>query len=260
MEGELIILGCGGSAGVPTIGNRWGVCDPNEPRNARLRPSVAIKSQNTLVIVDTGPDFRQQMNNAALGVPDAIITTHIHSDHINGLDELRTLQRIHKRRFPLYANAETMRGLHQRLDYMFKETEGGFYPAVLDAVTVEAGDDITIGDLTFQTYNQIHGSLNCLGIRIGNVGYSTDVKYLEKPAIEKLKGITTWIVDAAGNRSRENPVHACIDEIIEMNAEIGAEKVYLTHMPATMDYRTLLKELPEGYEPAYDGQVIHFQI
>lgn len=259
MDGELIILGSGGSAGVPTIGNRWVNCDPNEPRNRRLRPSAAIRTKDTLVIVDAGPDFREQMNTAELSVPDAIITTHIHSDHINGLDELRTLQRVHKRKFPLYANAETLEQLKVRLGYMFQETENGFYPAVIEGITVKPGDDITIGDLTFQTYDQIHGSIKCLGIRIGNVGYSTDVKYLEDNAIEQLKGITTWIVDAAGNDSPLNPVHACIDEVIAMNAKIGAEKVYLTHLPPTMDYQTLLKELPKGYEPAYDGLTINFQ-
>src|SRR5690606_30901380 len=128
MEGELIILGCGSSAGVPAIGNWWGACDPNELKNRRLRPSIALKTKNTLVIVDTGPDFREQMNRAELGCPDAIIITHEHSDHTNGIDELRTLQRRHDmRRFPLYANDETLDALQGRLGYMFRDSENGFY-------------------------------------------------------------------------------------------------------------------------------------
>ena len=95
MDGKLIILGCGGSAGTPAIGNWWGACDPKEPRNRRTRPSVAIKTEKTLVIVDTGPDFRDQMNRENLGCPDAIIITHIHSDHTNGIDETRTLESLY---------------------------------------------------------------------------------------------------------------------------------------------------------------------
>lgn len=258
MEGKLIILGCGSSAGVPAIGNWWGDCDPAEPRNNRTRPSIALQTETTLVVVDTSPDFREQMNREKLGVPDAIILTHVHSDHVNGIDELRMLHRRHKRKFPIYAMEDTHQKLQQRAGYMFESTEDGFYPAVCDSITLAMGQKFSVGDLEILPFEQDHGTISSLGVRIGNIGYSTDVKRLDEAAFEALQGINTWIVDAAGYHARENPVHACIEEVIEMNDRIGAGEVFLTHLPPTMDYRTLQKGLPTGFSPAYDGMIIPF--
>lgn len=259
MEGKLIILGCGSSAGVPAIGNWWGACDPNEPKNHRLRPSIALKTDSTLVIVDTGPDFREQMNRTNLGCPDAVIITHEHSDHTNGIDELRTLQRRHDmRRFPMYANEKTLHALRARLGYMFQDSENGFYPAVCDPVSLKMGEPVTIGDITFTSFEQDHGTISSVGLRIGNIAYSTDVKRLNDAAYVALEGIETWIVDGAGYHSQTNPVHATIEEVMAMNERIGAAKVILTHLPPTMDYQTLIDELPDGYIPAHDGMALNF--
>jgi phosphoribosyl 1,2-cyclic phosphate phosphodiesterase len=258
MAGKLIILGCGGSAGVPAIGNWWGDCDPNEPRNVRTRPSVALQTENTLVIVDTGPDFREQVNREKLGAPDAIILTHIHSDHIAGIDEMRTFQRLKKRRFPVYMTKETNAVVQERYPYMFQTSEDGFYPTVCEPVLVEEYGDISVGELSIQTYAQQHGHIRSLGLRVGDIAYSTDVKTLPEESFACLEGIKIWIVDAAANESRSNPVHASIGEIIEMNERIQAERVILTHLPPTMDYRKLFHGLPEGYEPGYDGKVFEF--
>ncbi|PZQ48021.1 MAG: MBL fold metallo-hydrolase [Micavibrio aeruginosavorus] len=261
MDGELIILGCGGSAGVPTIGNWWGACDPAEPKNIRTRPSVALKTANTLVVVDTSPDFRDQMNREELECPQAIIITHAHSDHINGLDELRTLQRLNNMRtFDIYALPETQATLDKRLEYMFKNSEDGFYPTVCTPVAVTPHKEFSIGDLSFLPFAQAHGSLTSLGLRMGSIAYSTDVKSLGQGAFDALKGIDIWVVDGAGHNSPQNPVHASISEIIEMNAVIKAKQVFLTHLPPTMDYATLKRELPQNYLPAYDGMVLKFKI
>ncbi|MFA5592077.1 MAG: MBL fold metallo-hydrolase [Micavibrio sp.] len=258
MDGELIILGCGGSSGVPAIGNWWGKCDPAEPRNRRTRPSIALLHGESLAIVDTGPDFKEQMNRENLVYPDGIIITHTHADHINGLDELRTLQRIHKKgRIPVYASTDTHEKLFRRLDYMFTETENGFYPAVCDQIHVTEGDVITVGDLKMTCFDQNHGSIKSLGLRIGNIGYSTDVLSLEDRAYDILRGIDTWIVDAA---SYHGPayVHAGLQEVFEMNKRVQAKHVYLTHLSPTMDYAALCAELPEGYMPAHDGLRLKF--
>lgn len=258
MGGQLVILGCGGSAGVPAIGNWWGKCDPNEPKNRRTRPSIALKTDNTLLIVDTGPDFREQINREQLGCPDAIIITHVHADHINGIDELRVLQRRHQKNFPVYAMPETLPGLMKRADYMFEDSEDGFYPSVCHAVPVDLASPLTIGDITLNPFVQNHGAINTLGLRIGSIGYSTDMKRLDQTAIQALKGIETWIVDGMGGASRNNPVHTGIEEIIEMNREIGAGRIILTHLPPVMDYKILLTELPENIVPAFDGMMLEF--
>ena len=258
MDGKLIILGCGGSAGVPAIGNWWGDCDPNEPKNIRTRPSIALKTKDKLVIVDTGPDFRIQMNREKLGAPDAVIITHTHFDHVNGIDELRTFQRQDRERtFPTYGLRETLESLQKTAGYMFRPSENGFYRTVCMPHEVNAGK-IVIQNIPMQLFEQEHGTMPTLGIRIGNVAYSTDVKRLHADALKTLAGVDTWIVDGAGHHRRENPVHACIEEIVEMNAQIGAKKVFLTHLPPVMDYQTLVKELPDNFAPAYDGLVIDF--
>lgn len=259
MGGKLIILGCGSSAGVPAIGNWWGACDPNDPRNRRTRPSIALQTDTTLIIVDTGPDFREQMNRENLGCPDAIVITHEHADHVNGIDELRTLQRRYDmRKFPMYSTQRTLDSLHTRVGYMFEDSENGFYPAVCDPIVLGMNAPVTMGDITFVPFLQDHGTLDSIGIRVGNIGYSTDVKRLDEAAYKALEGIQTWIVDAAGYHSDTNPVHANLKEIATMNERIGAQSVILTHLPPTMDYKALMKELPDEYIPAIDGMSIPF--
>lgn len=259
MDGELIILGCGGSSAVPTIGNWWGACDPNEPRNIRTRPSIALKTEKSLVIVDTGPDFRTQMNRENLGAPDAVIITHTHFDHINGIDELRTFQRLKKGKiFPVYGFADTLEILQKNIGYMFMSSENGFYPAVCEAMNLKPYKSITIADIPMMPFEQEHGAIMSLGLRVGNVAYCTDVKRLNDQSMQILKGVETLIIDAGGHYSETNPVHMSIREIIALNETVDAKKIYLTHMPPSMDYQTLAKELPDNFAPAHDGLVIGF--
>lgn len=253
-KATLTILGCGGSGGVPLIGNIWRACDPNEPKNRRTRCSVAVRTDNSFVIVDTGPDFREQCNRQGVeDAPTGIIYTHEHSDHVAGIDELRILQRVHKTKFDVYSNQKTIDNLLERFPYMFEDRANGFYPAVCNAHILNYGESYTIGDIAFSTFEMDHTTLSAVGLRFGNVGYSVDFNILDDKAIKALKGVDTWIADAAGYDSDANPVHANLEEIYRINAEIGAKTVYLTDMPPTMDYQTLLTELPEGYKPAYDG-------
>jgi phosphoribosyl 1,2-cyclic phosphate phosphodiesterase len=260
METTLTILGCGGSAGVPAIGNWWGKCDPHNSKNRRMRPSIAVQTKESCLIVDTGPDFKEQMNMFSLPCPHAIIYTHEHSDHVNGIDELRTLERLNKCKFDIYGEERTLQRIERRFDYMFHVSEDGFYSAVCIPNVVSMYTRNTVMGIDFIPFLQRHGSIDSLGLRFGSVGYSTDVKSLDDHAYAVLKGIETWIVDAAGHHHRANPVHACIDEVIEMNEKIGAKQVFLTHMPPSMDYEAMCAELPTGYAPAYDGQVIPIQI
>lgn len=253
MRGKLTILGCGGSGGVPLILNEWGVCDPLEPRNRRTRCSAAVTTDTTTVIIDTGPDIHTQFNRENLKIPDGIIYTHEHSDHIAGIDELRTLQRLSKRKFDVYGDTDSMAEIMRRVPYMFEDRENGFYPAVCIPHTVAYGREYVIGDIRFSTYRMDHTTLTALGLRFGTVGYSVDFKRLDAAAIDALKGVDVWIADCAGYKSDTNPVHANLEEIYRINDTIKARQVYLTDMPPTMDYQTLLAELPKGYAPAYDG-------
>ncbi|MEM6781887.1 MAG: MBL fold metallo-hydrolase [Pseudomonadota bacterium] len=253
MKGTLTILGCGGSGGVPLIGNRWLDCDPSEPKNRRTRCSAAITTDKTTLVIDTGPDFSEQFNRENLNTPDAILYTHEHADHVAGIDELRVLMRLEQKTFDVYSNAETLKSLKERVGYMFESRNNGFYPAVCNPKEIGFYKDYTIGDISFSTHELDHTNLSAVGYRFGNVAYSLDFKRLDDQAIEALKGVDIWIADCLGYKSDGNPVHANLDEIYRVNEIIGAKEVYLSDMSPRMDYQTLLSELPQGYKPAYDG-------
>ena len=256
MTAELIILGCGNSAGTPTIGNFWGKCDPDEPKNRRTRPSVAVRTDTTTVIIDTGPDFRMQANETGIESVDAVLYSHAHADHIHGIDDLRVLRNRHKKMIPIYGMPETMDEVAQRFAYLFHMGGEGIYPKVVAPHPFEEQDygrPHTIGDISYTPFLQDHGHGASLGFRFGDVAYSTDMVDLDENAFKTLEGIQTWVVDGAGYNYPSNPVHCTIKRVLELNETVQAQQVYLTHLTPYMDYRSLLKSLPDGYEPAYDG-------
>ena len=255
-QATITVLGCGNSTGVPAIGNYWGACDPEESKNNRSRSSIAFQTDKTTLIVDTGPNFREQINRENIEKIDGVLYTHAHSDHINGIDELRVIHFRNKALVPIYGNAETLRDLKRRFDYLF---DGGLielYPPVLEPTEFKDADFSTIQtfkDIKFTPFIQDHGSIESVGYRFGDFAYSVDMHNLDDKAIETLKGIRTWIVDCAGYHQADNKVHANIEQIYKFNEHIGAENVYLSSLSLSMDYETLNKELKAGYAAAYDG-------
>lgn len=263
MKGTLIFLGCGNSAGVPAIGNFWGHCDPAEPKNRRTRPSVVLRTAAGALVIDTGPDFKEQVNRTGLADFDAVLYTHTHSDHINGIDDLRLLSHRNKMQIPVYGAAETLDALQGRFSYLFAGSADGLYRPVLRPVPImpeDLGKIVTIGGIPLLVFEQDHGTCVSLGVRAGTIGYSCDMVRLDDAALEVLKGVETWVVDSAGYKAEKTIVHASLAQIYEMNARIGAHRVVLTHMTPYMDYRTLCSELPDGYEPAHDGMQIEFTL
>ena len=256
MSLKITILGCGNSTGVPSIGNHWGKCDPHEPRNNRLRSSIAVQSESTTIIVDTGPDFRAQMNRADISHLDAVLYTHAHSDHIMGIDDLRMIRIRGNKLVPVYGNAATLADLTGRFKYLFEGGKSVLYPPVLQAHEIRAnsyGKSMKVGDIDFIPFDQDHGTCRSVGYRFGDLGYSCDIVNLDKAAITTLAGIKTWIVDGAGYHHQDNVVHANLETIYRLNEKIGAAQVYLSSLTLAMDYQTLVNELPDGYAPAYDG-------
>jgi phosphoribosyl 1,2-cyclic phosphate phosphodiesterase len=252
---RVTILGSGNSSGVPMANGWWGDCDPAEPRNRRRRSSILIERDDTVVLVDAGPDLREQALSAGITRLDAVIFTHAHADHTQGIDDLRAFVEYGGKPLPIYAFPEIIEQLRVRFSYMFGGSMAGYYDKpFMDAR--EALPRIRIGALKFDLFEQDHTVCRTIGIRTGSFAYSTDVKALSEDAFATLAGIETWVISAV--RRQPHIAHAHLALVLEWIGRVGASRAFLTHLNQTMDYRTLLESLPAGVEPAYDGKVIEF--
>ncbi|QQG35402.1 MAG: MBL fold metallo-hydrolase [Micavibrio aeruginosavorus] len=265
MNLKVKVLGCGNSAGVPMIGNFWGQCDPEEPRNRRTRASLAIESEETTLVIDTGPDFKAQINRENIQRLNAVLYTHAHSDHLHGIDDLRVFRLRNKKVIPIYGDLKTIREIEERFSYLFVENgPDGLYPRAVEPIIIHPefmGQPMVIGDIPVTPFVQSHGVAGTsLGFRFGDLAYSTDMTDLDQQALETISGIKTWIVDCNGYKMPANHVHATLKNVFVLNEIVQAAQVYLTHMPAFMDYKTVMNELPSGYAPAYDGLALEIDI
>ncbi len=251
---KVTVLGCGTSFGVPRIGTDWGACDPEEPRNRRRRVSILVEGGGQRVLVDTGPDLRDQLIDADVGTVNAVIWTHDHADHCHGIDELRAVYVNLGHPVPCYARPHTAAVLKRRFDYVF-EGKGG-YPAT--ATLSELPDRFALGDLHVSVVDQPHGDITSAGLRFDLNGrslvYSTDCSQLTDDMEALFEGCDLWIVDAL--RERPHPSHAHLSLTLDWVARIRPGRTILTHMDNSMDYRSLLQTLPAGVEPAHDGMEI----
>jgi len=249
---EVTILGCGTSGGVPRIGNEWGACDPNEPKNRRLRCSILVKNKDTQVLIDTSPDIREQLLAADIDRLDGVVWTHEHADQAHGIDELRVLAIRHRQRVEVWSNDHTLSVLKNRFDYCFQQLNGNPYPAILNDHLIEG--PFSIGDIDFVPFIQDHGSINSLGFRMGDIGYSNDLVNLDDKGFEVLEGVDTWIVDAM--RYTPHPTHVNLETALKWIERLKPRRAVLTNMHVDLDYQTLIRELPDGVEPAFDGMKI----
>ena len=251
---KIRILGCGTSAGVPALGNRWGLCDPKNPKNKRLRTSALVQVGDKNILIDSSPDLRYQLMRENIGVVHAVIYTHQHADHTHGINDLGPISRINKFDMPIYANRETLEDLKAAFGYAFHDPENGHYhPFLLPQEIDETPFDL-FGH-TVQPFEQDHGIIKSLGFRIGDFAYSTDVCKLSPSALERLQGIKVWVVDCL--QRDPHGTHSYLDQTLEWIAHVKPERAILTHMSNTLDYQTLKADLPEGVEPAYDGMILY---
>ncbi len=256
---KVTLLGVGGSTGVPSIGGPdgggdWGACDPNESRNRRTRSSIVLESSiNERLLVDTSPDMRSQLLACRIPSIHAVLFTHSHADHILGLDDVRILNRIVGRPLTAYATQQTLAELTKRFGYAFRPWQPpGFYRPVLVGEQVAPAQMIEAAGLRVTLFNQNHGRVDTLGLRVGGFGYSTDVVKLDDAAMAALKDVDTWVVSCF---LRKGPhwTHADLDTVLGWVDVLRPRRTILTHMGPDMDWDWLKANLPAGIEPGYDG-------
>ncbi|MEO5494342.1 MAG: MBL fold metallo-hydrolase [Sphingomonas sp.] len=245
------ILGCGTSSGVPRIGNDWGLCDPNEPKNRRTRASILVETATTRILVDTGPDMREQLLAAGVDRLDAVIWTHDHADHTHGIDDIRQIYHAMRRPVHGLARPATAEILRDRFAYVFAGMDG--YPPTV--ALEELPDRLTIGDIIISVVDQPHATITSAGLRFdgdgGSVGYATDFNVMTDEMRMLYNGLDVWIVDVL--RRHPHPSHPHLDQALPWIADLAPRRTALTHLDQSMDYESLLSELPPGVEPGYDG-------
>jgi phosphoribosyl 1,2-cyclic phosphate phosphodiesterase len=251
---KVTVLGCGGSGGVPLIGPEWGRCDPDNPKNRRRRVSILVEEGDTRILVDTSPDLRAQLLDAGVNDLTGIVWTHHHADHMNGIDDLRPLNRFMKRPIDVYGNAETLAHVGHSFGYVFEPVrpDGTFYKPHL--VPHEIKGPFQLGHVRVTPFEQHHGYSKTLGFRFGNCAYSTDVKSLDERAFATLKGLDLWIVDCL--RDEPHPTHSHFAQTMAWIERVKPKRAVLTHMNQEADYATWKARCPEGVEPAYDGLTV----
>nr|WP_319246691.1 MBL fold metallo-hydrolase [uncultured Celeribacter sp.] len=260
MSARLTILGCGSSGGVPRIGGLWGVCDPDNPKNRRLRCSALVERDGpegtTSVLIDTGPDMREQLLRAGVTRLDGVIYTHPHADHVHGLDDLRQVVFMMRERIKVWADSETENDLISRFGYAFIQPEGSNYPPILDLhairgpVTVEGPG----GPITFTPIQVNHGQIEAKGFRIGDLAYIPDVLAIHDSSWPLLEGLDTFVIDAL--RYKPHPSHAHLELALEWIDRVAPRRAVLTNMHIDIDYDTVNRETPDHVTPAHDGLVL----
>lgn len=254
---KITVLGCGSSGGTPLLGpDGWADIDRDNPRNRRRRPSILVETDTTRILVDTSPDLRYQLLDANVWEIDAILFTHAHADHVNGIDDIRTLNFHHGGALDAYSNAETLDMLQTRFAYIFepyRDVNPQFWRPCLNPIEIDG--PFTIGDIDVQPFTQEHGRISSLGFRFGPFGYSTDVKTLSEEVFALLDGIEVWIVDALSEHP--HPTHSDVNQTLDWIARLAPKRAVLTHLSHRTDYARLAARLPAGVEPGYDGMVIH---
>lgn len=264
------VLGCGSSPGVPRPNGDWGNCDPANPKNRRRRASLLVERVGahgtTRVMIDTGPDFRTQMIDALEGKTerhlDAVVYTHPHADHIHGIDDLRSFVLDSKKLMPIYANRLTLNRLFEAFGYCFKTPYGSSYPPILQANEIANDEEFIIegagGNIRFQPMPMQHGDMTCLGFRVGDVAYCSDVSAFPPETVAQLQALEVLIVDAL--QYKPHPSHFSLDEALAWVDQLKPRRTLLTHMHVPLDYDVLCATVPENVAPAFDGLVFEIPI
>lgn len=247
---RVVFLGTGTSQGVPVIGCKCGVCTSVDHRDNRLRSSIYVEMNGVHMVVDTGPDFRQQMLRARIDQLDAVLFTHAHKDHTAGMDDIRSFNFLQKKDMPIYARADVQEQLKKEFSYIFAESK---YPGIpkVELNTLD-GSPFEVGDQSIIPIDVMHHKLQVFGFRFGDFTYITDANYISDEEKEKIKGSRIVVLNAL--QKDEHISHFTLNEAVELIKELNPEQGYLTHISHRLGtHMEVSEELPENIELAWDG-------
>lgn len=247
---EIILLGTGSSTGTPVIGCRCPTCLSTDPRNKRTRCSAAVITDGgETLLIDSGPDLRLQALRENISRVDAVLYTHAHADHLNGIDDLRNFCYLQKQAIPIFANETTLSTIQQRFAYAFMPPGQHWNRPVLTAHTAE--QEFAIGNTRITPIPVMHGRQQILGYKINNVAYVTDVSSISEESMCLLEGLDLLLLDCLHYTPHNTHFH--LEKSIEAAQALRARRTYFIHMTHQMEYFSLRAQLPDNIEPAYDG-------
>lgn len=250
---RLTLLGTGTSGGVPSLGCHCEVCHSTNPRDKRMRSVALLETGRARILIDCGPDIRNQLMPLPFKPFDAVLLTHIHYDHVAGIDDLRPLCVFGD--INIYADGNTVRGLHTTMPYCFTQT---LYPGVpkLNLHTVRPHEPLRIGDVEVMPIVVMHDKLPILGYRFGRLAYITDMKTIDEGELAYLDGVDTLVVNAL-RWEKDHHSHQLVADAIAFARRIGAKRTFFTHLTHNIGlHDEAEKRLPEGFHFGYDGLVI----
>jgi phosphoribosyl 1,2-cyclic phosphate phosphodiesterase len=247
---RITVLGTGTSSGVPTIGCDCKVCTSTDPRDTRLRPSILVQYGGRNVVIDTTPDFRQQVLRARIRRLDAILYTHSHADHILGLDDVRPFNFMQREHIPIYATEDTMVTIRRCFSYIF---ETGPTESSRPHITVRLFDSepIDLFGLTFYPIRLNHGRGTTHGFRFGPCAYLTDHSDIPEESVARLQGLDVLFLDAL--RHKPHPTHTTLDRALQWVEQLKPRRAFFTHMSHDIMHARTEERLPPHVRLAYDG-------